>query len=84
MDLKQLFSSSQDPQQVSMTVKATLLMFVPIVIGVAKLFSFDQITDENIRQLVEVIAQIVQVGLSLISLAGIGWGIIRKFVSKPS
>lgn len=80
--LNKLFASSQNPEEVSMTVKSTLLLLVPVIIGLAKYYGFDQITDESIKGFIDLIAQIIQGVLSLIALGGIAWGMLRKFTSR--
>lgn len=77
-----LLASSQNPEEVSLVVKSTLLLIVPLVIGLAKHYGFDQITDDTIKSFIDLIAQIVTAGLSLVALFGVAWGFIRKFIKK--
>lgn len=80
---QKLMESSQDPTKVSMLVKSTLLLLVPIMVGLAKYYGFDQITDEALKNFIDLIAQLVQALFGLIALGGMVWGMVRKFVEKP-
>ena len=66
--LEKLLASSQNPEEVSMTVKSTLLLLVPVVIGLAKYYGFSQITDDNVKYLIDLLAQIVSGALGLVGL----------------
>lgn len=64
---KKWWSSSQNPAQISLTLKA----LVPLVLGLAPFFGFD-VTEGELDQVIGAI-------VSCVAAVGVLWGFVRKF-----
>lgn len=76
--LGEAMMSSVNPQELSLTVKSTLLALVPTVVTVIKIFGIDALDENFLKDIIEGLANVVMYGGYLISAAGIVWGLLRK------
>ena len=79
-----ILASSKNPNEVSLTVKATLLGLVPVVLGVVRLLGVDAINEDWLKSFIDVVAQAAMAITTLLSVGGILWGLLRKLWNKPS
>lgn len=69
--------SSKNPAQASLTIKGVLLATVPMAMSLAGLAHID-IGQEQLTDIFDTLAGLVQVGLSLAAIAMTGVGLLRK------
>ena len=70
--------SSADSSEVSLTVKAALLAVIPTLMAVAGIAHINLGDGSALTSLVDVLAQFIQVALTLIASAMAVWGAARK------
>jgi len=81
--LKKIFQSSQDPQQLSLTVKGILASLVPVA-GMLLKLSGHMVDNNDLNQVVDVAGNVVIAFGTLFSACGMLWGLIRKFIKPTS
>ncbi len=72
-----LIVSSKDPQKVSLFIKGVLLGVLPTVVYFAGLAHLN-VGQSDLKAVVEVLAQIIEVGLGLVSVVVALVGLVRK------
>ena len=79
--MKQLFASSADPKQLSLTIKGALMLIVPLAAMVIKAVGGD-VTNYDLEQIVDIITDLVFFVGSIVSLGAILWGAVRKLLNS--
>lgn len=80
--MNKLFASSVNSDEVSLTVKSALGYAAGLGIILAGAFGATNVDQELVSQLIDVLTQIVGVFMQLVSLVGVAWGLIRKFLPR--
>jgi hypothetical protein len=70
--------SSADPNEVSLTVKGALVAVVPTLMAVAGFAHINLGDGSLLTSLVDGLAQVIQVALTLVATAMAVWGTVRK------
>jgi uncharacterized protein (DUF697 family) len=65
-----ILSSSVDPNQISLTLKA----FIPMIMLLIAAFKVD-LTETNVEEIISAIGAIISAGFTI-------WGVVRKFIKK--
>lgn len=73
--------SSENPQQVSLTVKGALLAAVPALIWLSGFSFFRSLTPDVINVTINYAVLFVQDAFSAVSFAVAGYGIVRKIIN---
>lgn len=76
-----LLQSSRDPRKVSLTVKGVLLQIVPVVlIFTGNITGFEAVTEDSLNALIDAATQSLALGIELISMLMVTWGMLRKML----
>ena len=70
--------SSADPDEVSLTVKGALVAVIPTLMAVAGIAHINLGDGSLLTSLVDALAELIQVTLTLVATAIAVWGITRK------
>ena len=82
--LQAILQSSQDPSKVSLTIKGAAA-FIPSVLILTGFLGINAVTELQLTNLVDSIADTTVAALSVVSGVVTIWGIVRKFIpSKPA
>ena len=69
--------SSEDPTEASLTIKGFLLGVLPVLMAVAGIAHFN-VGQQQLSDIFDAIAQIVQVLLTIVATAMTAYGLLRK------
>lgn len=73
-----VFSSSVDPQKLSLTIKGVIAAVVPIILVLAPMFHWS-VNADDFNHLADGVEAVIVAGSSLVSAVMIVYGLIRKF-----
>ena len=81
--LEAILRSSKDPSKVSLTIKG-LTAFIPSILILTGFLQIDTVTELQLTNLLDSVADTTVAALSVVSGAVPIWGIIRKFIPTES
>lgn len=67
-----ILGSSQNPNELSLTIKSVGLMLVPLIVATGRMFEFEIVEND----LVQLVTQVS----TLVSIFGVIFGIVRKYI----
>lgn len=73
-----MLRSSQDGARVSLTIKGLMLQIIPIVLLATHLFGIEGVDEGMLTTMIDVMTNLISVGIEFVSLMMIAWGLIRK------
>lgn len=82
--LEKVIQSSHDPKKVSLAVRGALLMLVPIIVAVANVAGMATIDEVVLRNIIDAVTTVVEVAVTLVSVAMVAWGLLRKLWSPKN
>lgn len=79
--LEQILQSSQDPDQLSLTVKGVLSALIPVA-GAILVWTGHSVDNATLQAIVDAIGNLIIVGGTAVSMFATLWGLIRKALPK--
>jgi hypothetical protein len=77
--LEKILISSKDPAKISLAIKG-LAAFIPSVLILTGFLGVNTVTELQLTNLIDSIADTTVAGLTIVSGAVTIWGIVRKFI----
>ena len=81
--LEAILRSSKDPSKVSLTIKG-LAAFIPSILILTGFLQIDTVTELQLTNLLDSIADTTVAALSVVSGFVTIWGIVRKFIPNKT